>query len=64
LNSNEEAIEIRNLKFSAMQWSEAVTVLKVESSVSDSTASVLSRKDGLENSVKLKTWPTVSKEAL
>jgi hypothetical protein len=44
LNANEEAVEITNLKVSATRWNESVSVYKAESSFSDSTKNILSRK--------------------
>jgi len=44
LNSTEEATEITNLKVSATQWSDTVSVHWVGSSVSDSKENILERK--------------------
>lgn len=60
LNSNEEAIEVTNLKVSASQWGGTVNAHKVESSVSESIDDILSRKDELENFLEHTTWPRIT----
>jgi hypothetical protein len=64
LNSNEEATEITKLKVSATQWSEPVSVHKIETSVSGSTEGVLSRKRRVRELVRTDHMAASNKRAI
>jgi len=59
LNSNKKVITVTNLKVSATQCIDPVSVQKVESSALDSTEIFYHRKDGLGNSLETTIWRSV-----